>query len=222
MKKYLNVRTNIFFVLKKTTWIFMKRKVSIYSCKNIRYNNHHGYSICNQNSALYRTKYSNLQAESVWQDIHVHMPLLSKNKIAPIYIEPKQISIAKRLRQTIGDAQFLIRILRPLFHQIFKCPNEDYLKKKNKLINSVNQTPVQTEPTEKRTWPRWYHNSPSTATLCVADKREFIHSKERLRFQLERHRNMIIAPLNSPSRSLFHRAIYNNRREHDKSRDAGQ
>lgn len=149
MKKYLNVRTNIFFVLTKTTWIFMKRKVSIYSCKNIRYNNHHGYSICNQNSALYRTKYSNLQAESVWQDIHVHMPFLSKNKIAPIYIEPKQISIAKRLRQTIGDAQFLIRILRPLFHQIFKCPNEDYLKKKQ--VNQLGQSNSRSNRTDGKT-----------------------------------------------------------------------
>lgn len=80
MKKYLNVRTNISFVLTKTAWIFMKRKVSIYSCKNIRYNNYHRYSIYNQKSAVYCTKYSNLQAESVWQDIHMQMPFLSKKK----------------------------------------------------------------------------------------------------------------------------------------------
>lgn len=48
-----------------------------------------------------------------------------RKKIAPIYIEPKQIPIAKILRQSIGDTQFLIRILHPLFYQIFKCPNKN-------------------------------------------------------------------------------------------------
>lgn len=106
----------------------MKRnEVCIYSCKNIRYNNYHTYSTYNRNSALYCTKYPNLQAKSMRQDIHMHMPFLSKKKkkIAPIYIEPKQIPIAKILRQSIGDTQFLIRILHPLFHQIFKCPNKN-------------------------------------------------------------------------------------------------
>ena len=42
-----------------------------------------------------------------------------------------------------------------------------------------------------------------------------------------RHRNMIIAPLNFPSRSLFRRPIHNNggnveRGRAHKSRDAGQ
>ena len=66
MKKYLNVCTNIFFVLTKTAWIFMKRnEVCIYSCKNIRYNNYHTYSTYNRNSALYCTKYPDLQAKSM-------------------------------------------------------------------------------------------------------------------------------------------------------------